>query len=132
MATTILDLVKLDDDTNLKLKLLDIREKIIIKAKQIIHIFKDVTDKNFIRYICELIEVKIKKSFKCDKLQFLFLILNGIFENELNDEKKEKIKNIVEHLISRKQIRNIPILERAWHLSSLILLPVAKAFFLNK
>ena len=131
MATTILDLVKLDDDTNLKLKLLDIREKIIIKAKQIIHIFKDVTDKNFIRYICELIEVKIKKSFKCDKLQFLFLILNGI-EIELNDEKKEKIKNIVEHLISRKQIRNIPILERAWHLSSLILLPVAKAFFLNK
>ena len=131
MATTILDLVKLDDDTNLKLKLLDIREKIIIKAKQIIHIFKDVTDKNFIRYICELIEVKIQKSFKCDKLQFLFLILNGI-EIELNDEKKEKIKNIVEHLISRKQIRNIPILERAWHLSSLILLPVAKAFFLNK
>ena len=131
MATTILDLVKLDDDTNLKLKLLDIREKIIIKAKQIIHIFKDVTDKNFIKYICELIEVKIKKAFKCDKLQFLFLILNGI-EIELNDEKKEKIKNIVEHLISRKQIRNIPILERAWHLSSLILLPVAKAFFLNK
>lgn len=131
MATTILDLVKLDDDTNLKLKLLDIREKIIIKAKQIIHIFKDVTDKNFIKYICELIEVKIKKSFKCDKLQFLFLILNGI-EIELNDEKKEKIKNIVEHLISRKQIRTIPILERAWHLSSLILLPVAKAFFLNK
>ena len=75
--------------------------------------------------------MKIKKSFKCDKLQFLFLILNGI-EIELNDEKKEKIKNIVEHLISRKQIRNIPILERAWHLSSLILLPVAKAFFLNK
>ena len=131
MATTILDLVKLDDDTNLKLKLLDIREKIIIKAKQIIHIFKDVTDKNFIKYICELIEVKIKKSFKCDKLQFLFLILNGI-EIELNDEKKEKLKNIVEHLISRKQIRNIPILERAWHLSSLILLPVAKSFFLNK
>ena len=131
MATTILDLVKLDDDTNLKLKLLDIREKIIIKAKQIIHIFKDVTDKNFIKYICELIEVKLKKSVKCDKLQFLFLILNGI-EIELNDEKKEKIKNIVEHLISRKQIRNIPILERAWHLSSLILLPVAKAFFLNK
>ena len=131
MATTILDLVKLDDDTNLKLKLLDIREKIIIKAKQIIHIFKDVTDKNFIKYICELIEVKIKKSFKCDKLQFLFLILN-VIEIELNDEKKEKIKNIVEHLISRKQIRNIPILERAWHLSSLILLPVAKAFFLNK
>ena len=91
MATTILDLVKLDDDTNLKLKLLDIREKIIIKAKQIIHIFKDVTDKNFIKYICELIEVKIKKSFKCDKLQFLFLILNGI-EIELNDEKKRKLK----------------------------------------
>ena len=36
MATTILDLVKLNDDTNLKLLLLDIREKIITKAKQII------------------------------------------------------------------------------------------------
>ena len=49
--STILDLVKLDDDTNLKMKLLDIREKIIIKGKLIIHIFKDVTDKNFIKYI---------------------------------------------------------------------------------
>ena len=89
--STILDLVKLDSDTNLKLKLLDIREKIITKAKQIIHIFKDVTNKNFIKYICKLVEVEIKKSFKRDKLQFLFLIFNGI-EIELNDEKKRKLK----------------------------------------
>ena len=67
MAAIILDLVKLDD-INLELKQLDIREKLIIKDKQIFHIFKDVTDKHFIKYICEFVEVKIEKSFKYDNV----------------------------------------------------------------
>ena len=125
---TILDLVKLDEDTRLKLKLLEIREKIILKAKAVIHIYQSVTEKQFIKYICELIEVTIKKSFKCDKLQFLFLVLNGL-SIQITEDQKIQIKEIVEHLVSRKEIRLIPIVERAWHMASLILLPVAKAFF---
>jgi hypothetical protein len=126
--TTILDLVKLDDDARLKLKLLDIREKIIDKAKQVIHIYQTVTDKQFIKYICELIEVTIKKSFKCDKLQFLFLVLNGL-SIQITEEQKLQITGIVEHLVSRKEIRLIPIIERAWAYANLILVPVGKAFF---
>jgi hypothetical protein len=128
---TILDLVKLDEDARMKLKLLEIREKIIIKAKQVMHVYQTVTDKQFIKYICELIEVTIKKSFKCDKLQFLFLVLNGL-SIQLTEDQKNKITEIVEHLVSRKEIRLIPIVERAWHMANLILLPVAKAFFFNK
>ena len=71
--------------------------------------------------------LKLKKEYKIDKLEFLFSILESIIK--LNDVQKTKIIEIVEHLVSRKEIRVIPIVERAWHMASLILLPVTKVFF---
>jgi hypothetical protein len=122
-----MNLVLIDDDVRIKLKLDTIREAIIDKIKEILHIFETKTEKTFIKYICELIEIKIKKDYKINKLDFLFSILQNVMI--LTDENKKIITDIVEHLVSRKEIRLVPIVERAWHYSKLILLPVIKAFF---
>jgi hypothetical protein len=128
--SSILNLVHLDDEVKIKIKLNEIRVAIANKISEVISGFDSKFEKPFIKYVCELIEVKIKKEYKCNKLEFLFSILESIVK--LTSEQKVKITEIVEHLVSRREIRLIPIVDRAWHLASLILLPITKAFFLKR
>jgi hypothetical protein len=130
MSNSIMNLVHLDDEVKIKLKLTEIRTAIVKKIGEVINGFDSKFEKPLIKYVCELIEVKIKKEYKINKLDFLFSILESIVK--LNDAQKSKIIETVEHLVNRKEIRLIPIVNRAWHMASLILLPVTKAFFLGK
>ena len=117
---SIMNLVHLDDEVKIKLKLNEIRIAITKKISEVINGFDSKFERPLIKYVCELIEVKIKKEYKCNKLDFLFSILESIVK--LNAEQKSKITEIVEHLVSRKEIRMIPIVNKAWHMAGLILL----------
>ena len=124
---SIMNLVHLDDEVKIKLKLNEIPIAITKKISEVINGFDSKFERPLIKYVCELIEVKIKKEYKCNKLDFLFSILESIVK--LNAEQKSKITEIVEHLVSRKETRMIPIVNKAWHMAGLILLSVVKTFF---
>lgn len=128
---SIIDYIDIDDSLTTELKLQEIKELIVNKVKSKITVFSNPTSKILIKYLAELVEAKIKKHYKCDKLQYLLSILQHIYI-DITPEQKREVVEIVEHLLSRKMIRSIPVLARAWHLADQILLPVASHFFFSK
>lgn len=128
---SIIDYIDIDDSLTTELKLQEIKELIVNKVKSKITVFSNPANKQLIKYLAEMIECKIKKSYHCDKLQFLLSILEYIYGSISGDDKNTVI-TIVEHLVSRKEIRKIPVLSRAFHLVDEFLLPVASHFFFSK
>lgn len=129
----LLTLIKPDLDILLKEK----RDKILTTIVQEVqkyttkNYFTGKQDVRLIRFVCLLIENLVKKKHKLDKLELFRDVFISIFPDITNDDLTYNCQ-IVEDLLTNRQIKKYPVLKYALHLAYEFIKDNTKSFFLQE
>jgi hypothetical protein len=121
-------LVKPDEDIYVKTKRDKIIKKIVDEVNKYLVHFASPDDIKLVRYIATLIENLVKRK-DFNKLGIFVDILKLVFPDKVNGEIIKRAIDLLEDLLKNKQIKKIPVLKYALHLSYELVKEATRSFF---